>query len=236
MTRIRQIKKFHEEIVQYICDEIGWKLKIDEDFGWEEVRIGKRIEFGLSPKDNGIFYTYPKRNRGNDRCAFMFKTGDILEHTLMSSWSEEWRKSAKKEFTLESASWSFFWGLINEDKKQIIRAEWHNMNSTNFQHALPHWHIDIDVVIKREQNNKGKDVNNQNTGLSELKTMIHKRKKSREIIKKDFLKLQKIHFGMGAWTNSTEYPNCWIVTDTELNNVIQWAIQTLRLVKHEFGY
>jgi len=204
------------------------KLKITQphaDGDWSKASVGSQVVFELLYAGTHEEHT-ADRDRGGRCSVFALHpnyAGDALSSRYWVSWFEDWRvKEAKKEWALCTAGWSVFVGPPNQQKQQLIRAEWDQLPIAGSPHTgQPHWHVDrfprldtaaYDSAAVAVPNEPSLVLANAADGTSEL---------------------AGLHLAMGTWNEGLDHPQCWQRSVRIPDDAVAWAVRTLKYLQSE---
>jgi hypothetical protein len=148
-------------------------------------------------------------------------------------WHEEWRCVGKRRFEFIGAGWTFFFGVCGRLTKgqQLFRAEWDETRHRGGESPQPHWHFDTKFLI---------GFTTRSIPLARVSNLVELPSKARsesglhEISPAEGfqeMRLGKLHFGMGGWTNHEEHPYWWQRhVGEDWNALADWAERTLHSV------
>lgn len=231
------VERYHSKLLSKLNEETGLNLVLaNRDSRWRNASKNTRFVFDVL---SAVYSSPAKRRRGGTCLAFPLDINpDLLEEQLWASWHEDWKCSARSEFDLVGAGWTFFWGVdgrLNETQ-QILRAEWDQPLYRGVNVAQPHWHIDTDLMVGYVSppcSQTGLD----RPGLEELPqgtpgTLI-------EITAPEGIQeisISGMHLGMAGWGHHDHHPKCWqMLSAALLDELVVWSCRTLRITQQEFA-
>ena len=150
MPAAREIKDLHIRITKRIRNILGHRIQIIPAGGltnWERAASHTIIRFYIVVTDDSERQDFVLRDRGGRCPVFMVKQFTDLNGGVWAVWDEEWVSESGAEFCLIGAGWTFFWGIEGQEQKaQILRAEWDQIERRGGFAPQPHWHVDSELV------------------------------------------------------------------------------------------
>jgi hypothetical protein len=231
MTKtVAVLNRFHSKLAKGIGDKLGYQVSIKAVAeGWEAYTAGRQlVRFAMYPADQeGSSLVNSARGRG-DILAPSRAFSSVLEPCPWIAWCDVWWPTGNGTFVLDSAGWTFFWGLQVRAPVQLFRAEWVNLEHKVSEAPQPHWHFDKELLCEELPaaaasagsadpadliSGQGLPESAAGHGPDDVTARI--------------LSLSGVHLGMAGWTNSQEHPGCWQAPMRDENALLCWAIRTL---------
>ena len=242
MTTATEIKHLHNRITQRVRNIIGYSIKITP-YGrltnWERAASNNIIRFNIVVSDDSGKQDFILRDRGGRYPAFIIKQFTDLRG-IWAGWNEEWVSESNAEFGLIGASWTFFWGTeVQEQKAQILRAEWDQIERRGGIAPQPHWHVGSELMVPLPIKQVATyDMDETPVELEEINVQFDQ-SSLEEIFTHDVLQdidISGMHLGMSGWKNAKQHPACWqFQIRNELNELVIWAERVLYSIIEQFG-
>jgi hypothetical protein len=161
---------------------------------------GKCSVFGLHPKDASI----------------------ELSSRFWVSWFEEWQVVARQDLHLCTAGWSVFAGPPDQQKQQILRAEWDQLPDTGSPRSgQPHWHLDRFPRIEAAADDTAGAAAPAEAALA----LVDRVDGASE--------LAGLHLAMGTWNGKRKHPECWQRQAGKTDDLLIWGVRTLEYLQSE---
>ena len=164
----------------------------------------------------------------------LFPPQDFDTPTIWLSWYERWQTDG--EATIKNASATFYWGISNRPRKQLLRAEWDALDTLPNSAGQPHWQVDTELTGEQYTAQVIAPLASTNSALIELPaTEVATELVELTVTALHEISLSRLHLAMGGWRNATTYPHCWrhdIATDGAALSA--WATRTLRHAADQF--
>jgi len=193
---------------------------------WRKATFGSHVGFEML-YDGTYQEQTAQRDKGGRCSVFALHPNDAdgeLTGRYWVGWFEEWQvQAARQDFVLRTAAWSVFAGPPNQQKQQIIRAEWDQIPITG--RALsgqPHWHVDRFPPIQTAVYEPAPVVAPVETNL----LLACGANGASE--------LGYLHLAMGAWNGQQGHPECWQRWAKKPEDVVTWGVRTLQYLQSEF--
>ena len=241
MATSQEIKSIHRKLTT----KLGRKFKIflslepPKIVAWKKVSKGTVISFNIFSKDDFQPTDFAIRKRGGRCPVFPVKPFDEFGKGLWAGWQEEWVCQGGDHFDLKGAGWTFFWDIMGKDEKiQILRAEWDQINFQGGHAPQPHWHVDTEFMIPFQKTKSNHTYLIE--GSSELEEIsISVEHSTLEELQPPFhlqdVYISGMHLGMGGWQNQSSHPACWQRSvNGQWVELIVWAERVLSSAIHQF--
>ena len=158
--------------------------------------------------------------------------------TVWVSWYERWERGEAGDAEVRNISATFYWGIANRRRKQLLRAEWDTLEAQPQTAGQPHWQIDTELVGETYETTVGllQPLTTSSSSLIELPS----EESPSELVELtptglQEISLSRLHLGMAGWENATTYPGCWrrdLAADRTA--ISAWAARTLRHAADQF--
>ncbi len=243
MPVAREIKYLHRRITKRIRNILGHRIQIipaGKLTNWERAASHTIIRFYIVVTDDIGKQDFVLRDRGGRCPVFMVKQFTDQNRGVWAGWNEEWVSESGGEFGLIAASWTFFWGIEGQEQKaQILRAEWDQIERRGGIAPQPHWHVDSELTIPLLINRiTTYDIDETPVELEELPVQSDQNGLE-EIVTIGGLQdidISGMHLGMSGWQNAKEHPACWqSQIGNEWNELVIWAERVLYSIIEQFG-
>ena len=225
-----EIQLLHTSLAIKVRDILEFaKLNISQPQGggdWRKAAFGSSVVFELLYAETYQEQT-ARRDMGGSYSVFALHpecAGDALSSRYWVGWFEEWQvRAARQDLGLRTAAWSVFAGPPNQQKQQIIRAEWDQLPSTGRTlSGQPHWHVDRFPPIQTAVYEPAPVVAPVETNL----LLVCGANGASE--------LGRLHLAMGAWNGQQKHPECWQRCAKKPEDVVTWGARTLQYLQSEF--
>jgi hypothetical protein len=279
MATANDIDSYHHHLLAALNGEglLGQPAAIrpDPNRDWKSPKFTGPIDFDLWPTEAPMMAT---SDQGGELAVFAFEkltkigSGELVEiedagdgSICWISWHERWerlvpetvfpgKKGKQPHFMLGTIQWILFWGRPEDEKVQIVRAEWDNAahvskkkkaydiakakcakpaeEEEDSEAGQPHWHVDRVLELGDV------DAFLEHCG-TDLQEMAHSSYAGQ------YLKLQRVHLAMGGWKNGTpggaavaaNHAARWQIEYTEdRDELIDWNLSILRYIKSQIHY
>ena len=239
------INSLHNNVARVVREVTGTHLQIvstSHRKDWESARKGSVVSFEFEPHPEHPTFAltdYIERNRGRRTFVFCLITQEQEDPTLWASWYEEWKVDSQQDdrFDLIALSWTFYWGVYNRHRTNIIRADWDALYVRSQGAAQPHWHVDPSLLVNSYTRiRRAPDIDAADDTLLELP---HDYGGLEEIGQAPTglqeVSLGGMHLGMGGWNHPGEHPSCWRRNlPTAWQEITEWVRKTLEYATDQF--
>ncbi len=232
-----QICALHEEMAKGMKEAFCSAVVIRPNpQNWRKTLPPREINFELDSKSL-VDAVRARRNRGGQFgvhrvTVFPLLTGfspDIEQYWV--SWHEGWRKNDDKTYILLTASWTLFRGyLAEEEKRQILRADWDQLPDCGSGDAgQPHWHFDQPVFAYAVETGA------QSGALLEFDAGHGGIHAVSAVSKSVSGRIGSVHLAMGAWDRTKDCPGCWQRSySDDCGELLDWCMMTLQYLQGQF--
>jgi len=242
MPAAREIKYLHRRIAKRIRNILGHRIQIipaGRLTNWERAASHTIIRFYIVVTDDIGKQDFVLRDRGGRCPVFIVKQFTDQNRGVWAGWNEEWVSESGAEFGLIGASWTFFWGIEGQEQKaQILRAEWDQIERRGGIAPQPHWHVDSELVTPLPIKYVATyDIGETPVELEELPVQIDQNGLE-EIVTIEGLQgidISGMHLGMSGWQNAEKHPACWqSQIGNEWDELVIWAERVLYSIIEQF--
>jgi len=139
---VREAAKFKEVLTA----DCIIQPRVDYRSNWHRRALNETVEFFLWTRKGR--QQYGLRSGGRGRCPIVQGKASnekwAQEGHAWVGWREVWRRVSDGVFSLDEASFTFFWGpeSVHEIQDQLFRAEWPQRSIKGDTYARPHWQVD----------------------------------------------------------------------------------------------
>ncbi len=226
-----EITAYHRSVTAEVKRALGVPTTIRslDRRDWHHARPGTTLECELLPVDKKYCEIALRGREGRYHRVFVYPLNEeptSFVGTFWVSWHESWCKQNPEEFALLNAGWTLFEGLSgNQDKNQVLRADWDQLPHKGSKHAgHPHWHFDHWLFISAEPAKV-----EVRPGLVEVAT-------DTAFSTAKQASVGFIHLAMGAWNGDVGHPQCWQRTyQDDCQQLCDWCVKTLTYLKDQVG-
>lgn len=226
-----KIEPYHNNLASDVKEILGDAVTFypSSQEKWYKTRDGSQVEFELVPRY--LEKSEPAlRIRREDKKTHRVSVFPLCAQSrscagiFWVSWYEAWLKQNSSNFILLNAGWTLFEGLPgNQDKNQVLRAEWDQLPlKGNIRAGHPHWHFDHELFIFTEP-----DKVEIAPGLVEISA-------EETFAMQESTSVGFIHLAMGTWNKGMDHPQCWQRDyEDDCQQLRDWCIKTLIYLKEQ---
>jgi len=233
------ISSFHRRLTEeYLSRLLAYEVEVLSTLGWQKRMRTGEVLFDLVPVERyRMDRTLCNREKG-ECCVCPIDIPGRPPQTIWASWHECWVSGGEGEFTLRSASWSFFRGRFGVDRKeQLLRAEWGaDADLMKGKAAQPHWHFDRHQAGAVYESSEQVTASLKETQPGDAADKLEEIGVPPRAVALEDVDLGGIHLGMGGWKNSVscqEPKDCWQCQPKDTGDLLAWAAHTLSYMKQQ---
>jgi len=244
-----KLEHLHAALMKQFKEVLGQKgrsnLSMKYSKNPKDVPADSALTCELVYSNEGGFVDRAPRRRGAPQSVIILPTqfDGIRTPAAWVGWYEEWRRQGAKggTFDLVGASMTFFWGYINRERTELLRAEWDTEHrGGGITAAQPHWHVDSDIVLLHAESVRAHLDSESDTEEALMELEMEEVSALEEVNKQPpraKLSLSPMHLGMGGWSHGKANPGRWQckVRDNDITAFVDWAHVTLDYVIQEIG-
>jgi hypothetical protein len=229
------IEVFHGKLVRVIREVTTAKCMI-KPLTHTAHSANTRMYALASRKDQAPLELVDRDRGGRAPVIPFFPPSDLLSSTVWMSWFERWDRDEGGALHVRNVSATFYWGVANRKRKQLLRAEWDASDHSPVTAAQPHWQVDTELIGDAYMATVALPEMPSSDSLVELPLDDN----GRELVELTpsgvhEISLSRLHLGMGGWQNASSHPACW-KHNVGVNNstLALWAERTLRHAADQF--